>query len=176
MKKEDKIIAIENIAKTIQEYSCFYLTETAGLDAEKTTALRRACNKADIKLMVVKNTLLHKALESLEGDYTELYGALHGSTSLMLANVGNAPAKLLKEIRKADKDAVLPRLKAAYVEETIYMGEDQLDALCAIKSKNELIADVVALLQSPAKNVISALTSGGTKLHGILETLSKKEA
>lgn len=176
MKKEDKIIAIENIAKTIQEYSCFYLTETAGLDAEKTTALRRACNKADIKLMVVKNTLLHKALESLEGDYTELYGALHGSTSLMLANVGNAPAKLLKEIRKADKDAVLPRLKAAYVEETIYMGEDQLDALCAIKSKNELIADVVALLQSPAKNVISAITSGGTKLHGILETLSKKEA
>ena len=176
MKKEDKIIAIENIAKTIQEYSCFYLTETAGLDAEKTTDLRRACNKADIKLMVVKNTLLHKALESLEGDYTELYGALHGSTSLMLANVGNAPAKLLKEIRKADKDAVLPRLKAAYVEETIYMGEDQLDALCAIKSKNELIADVVALLQSPAKNVVSALTSGGTKLHGILETLSKKEA
>ena len=176
MKKEDKIIAIENIAKTIQEYSCFYLTETASLDAEKTTDLRRACNKADIKLMVVKNTLLHKALESLEGDYTELYGALHGSTSLMLANVGNAPAKLLKEIRMADKDAVLPHLKAAYVEETIYMGEDQLDALCAIKSKNELIADVVALLQSPAKNVISALTSGGTKLHGILETLSKKEA
>ena len=175
MKKEDKIIAIENIAKTIQEYSCFYLTETAGLDAEKTTDLRRACNKADIKLMVVKNTLLHKALESLEGDYTELYGALHGSTSLMLANVGNAPAKLLKEIRKADKDAVLPRLKAAYVEETIYMGEDQLDALCAIKSKNELIADVVALLQSPAKNVVSALTSGGTKLHGILEALSNKE-
>lgn len=176
MKKEDKIIAIENIAKTLQEYSCFYLVETAGLNAEKTTALRRACNKAEVKLMVVKNTLLHKALESLEGDYSELYAALHGSTSLMLANVGNAPAKLIKEIKKADKDATLPRLKGAYVEETIYMGEDQLDALVAIKSKNELIADVVALLQSPAKNVISALTSGGTKLHGILETLSKKEA
>ncbi|MCM1076419.1 MAG: 50S ribosomal protein L10 [Bacteroides sp.] len=175
MKKEDKIIAIENIAKTLQEYSCFYLTETAGLNAEKTTALRRACNGADIKLMVVKNTLLHKALESLEGDYSELYGALHGSTSLMLSNVGNAPAKLLKDIKKADKDAVLPRLKAAYVEETVYMGEDQLDTLVAIKSKNELIADVVALLQSPAKNVISALSSGGNKLHGILETLSKKE-
>ena len=175
MKKEDKIIAIENIAKTLQEYSCFYLTETAGLDAEKTTALRRACNKADVKLMVVKNTLLHKALESLEGDYSELYGALHGSTSLMLANVGNAPAKLIKEIRKADKDATLPRLKAAYVEETVYMGEDQLDALCAIKSKNELIADVINLLQSPAKNVISGLQSGATKLHGILETLSTKE-
>lgn len=176
MKKEDKIIAIENIAKTLQEYSCFYLTETAGLDAEKTTALRRACNKADVKLMVVKNTLLHKALESLEGDYSELYGALHGSTSLMLSNVGNAPAKLIKDIKKADKDATLPRLKGAYVEETIYMGEDQLDALVAIKSKNELIADIVALLQSPAKNVISALSSGGNKLHGILETLSKKEA
>ncbi len=176
MKKEDKIIAIENIAKTLGEYGCFYLVETAGLDAEKTTALRRACNKADVKLLVVKNTLLHKALESLEGDYSELYDALHGSTSLMLANVGNAPAKLIKDIKKADKEATLPRLKAAYVEETIYMGEDQLDALCAIKSKNELIADVIALLQSPAKNVVSALTSGGSKLHGILETLSKKEA
>ncbi|MDE6122937.1 MAG: 50S ribosomal protein L10, partial [Duncaniella dubosii] len=106
----------------------------------------------------------------------ELYGALHGSTSLMLSNTGNAPAKLIKDIRKADKDATLPRLKAAYVEETVYMGEDQLDTLVAIKSKNELIADVVALLQSPAKNVISALSSGGNKLHGILETLSKKEA
>ena len=149
--------------------------ETAGLNAEKTTALRRACNKADIKLLVVKNTLLHKALESLEGDYAELYSALHGATSLMLCNTGNAPAKLIKEFLKGDKDAKLPALKAAYVEETVYVGADQLDALCAIKSKNELIADVVALLQSPAKNVVSALTSGGTKLHGILETLSKKE-
>ena len=176
MKKEDKIIAIQNIAKTIQEYGCFYLVETAGLDAEKTTALRRACNKADIKLMVVKNTLLHKALESLEGDYTELYGVLHGSTSLMLSNTGNAPAKHIKDILKADKEAKLPAFKAAYVEETIYVGADQLDTLVAIKSKNELIADVVALLQSPAKNVISGLQSGANKLHGILETLSKKEA
>ena len=173
MKKEDKIIAIQNIAKTIQEYGCFYLVETAGLDAEKTTALRRACNKADIKLMVVKNTLLHKALETLEGDYTELYQALKGSTSLMCTNVGNAPAKLLKDFVK--KGDTLPMLKGAYVEETVYLGADQLDALAAIKSKHELIADVVALLQSPAKNVISALTSGGSKLHGILETLSQKE-
>lgn len=175
MKKEDKIIAIQNIAKTIQEYGCFYLVETAGLDAEKTTSLRRACNKADIKLMVVKNTLLHKALESLEGDYTELYGVLHGSTSLMLSNTGNAPAKLIKEILKADKEAKLPAFKAAYVEETIYVGADQLDTLVAIKSKNELIADVVALLQSPAKSVISALQSGAGKIHGILETLSNRE-
>lgn len=175
MRKEDKEIAIAKIADTLKAYSCFYLVETAGLDAEKTSALRRACFNADIKLMVVKNTLLHKALEHMDGDYSEIYGALKGATSVMFSNVGNAPAKLIKEILKKDKDAKLPALKAAYVEETVYVGADQLDTLASIKSKNELIADVVALLQSPAKNVVSALTSGGTKLHGILETLSKKE-
>ena len=173
MKKEDKALIIAQIAETLKEYSCFYLTETAGLDAEKTSQLRRECFKNDIKLMVVKNTLLRKALETLEGDYSELYPAMKESTSVMFSNVGNAPAKLLKDFRK--KEDTLPRLKGAYVEETIYVGEDQLDALCSIKSKNELIADVVALLQSPAKNVVSALQSGATKIHGILETLSKKE-
>lgn len=173
MKKEDKGIIINQIAETLKQYSGFYLVETAGLDAEKTSELRRACNKADIKLVVVKNTLLHKALETLEGDYTELYGALKGSTSLMCTNVGNAPAKLLKDFVK--KGDTLPALKGAYVEETVYLGADQLDALASIKSKTELIGDVIALLQSPAKNVVSALTSGGGKLHGILETLSKKE-
>lgn len=174
MKKEEKGLIISKIADTIKEYSCFYLVETAGLDAEKTSALRRECFKSDIKLMVVKNTLLHKALEQMEGDYSELYPALKGASSLMCCNVGNAPAKLLKKFRQ--KDDVLPRLKAAYVEETVYVGEDQLETLSNIKSKNELIADVVALLQSPAKNVISALQSGGNTIHGILETLSKKEA
>ena len=174
MKKEEKGLIISKIAETIKEYGCFYLVETAGLDAEKTSALRRECFKNDIKLMVVKNTLLHKALETLDGNYEELYPALKGASSLMCANVGNAPAKLLKSFRK--KADVLPRLKAAYVEETIYVGEDQLETLANIKSKNELIADVVALLQSPAKNVISALQSGGNTIHGILETLSKKEA
>lgn len=173
MKKEDKGLIINKIAETLKEYSGFYLVETAGLNAEKTSALRRACAKSDIKLMVVKNTLLHKALEATEGDFQELYPVLKGSTSVMFTNVGNAPAKLLKDFVK--KEDVLPCLKAAYVEETVYVGADQLDALASIKSKNELIADVVALLQSPAKNVVSALTSGGTKLHGILETLSKKE-
>lgn len=173
MKKEDKGLIINKIAETLKEYSGFYLVETAGLNAEKTSALRRACAKSDIKLMVVKNTLLHKALEATEGDFQELYPVLKGGTSVMFTNVGNAPAKLLKDFVK--KDDVLPCLKAAYVEETVYVGADQLDALASIKSKNELIADVVALLQSPAKNVVSALTSGGTKLHGILETLSKKE-
>lgn len=173
MKKEDKAIIIGKIADTLKEYSCFYLVETAGLNAERTSELRRACAKDDIKLMVVKNTLLHKALEGMDGDFSELYPTLKESTSLMCSNTGNAPAKLLKNFKK--KDDVLPRLKAAYVEETVYVGEDQLETLATIKSKNELIADVVALLQSPAKNVVSALQSGGSKLHGILETLSKKE-
>ncbi len=173
MKKEDKALVIERIVDTLKAYNGFYLVETTGLDAEKTSALRRACFKADIKLLVVKNTLLHKALEQLDGDFSELYPALKESTSLMCTNVGNAPAKLLKDfVQKGD---TLPALKAAYVEETVYFGADQLDALASIKSKNELIADVIALLQSPAKNVVSALTSGGTKLHGILETLSNKE-
>ena len=172
MKKEDKSLVISNIVDTLKEYSCFYVTETAGLNAEKTAALRKACFKADVKLLVVKNTLLKQALEQLDGDYSELYPTLKGSTSLMCSNVGNAPAKLIKSGVK--KEDTLPRLKAAYVEETVYVGADQLETLANIKSKNELIADVVALLQSPAKNVVSALTSGGTKLHGILETLSNK--
>jgi large subunit ribosomal protein L10 len=173
MRKEEKAVIIDRIAETLKEYSCFYLVEANGLNAERTSQLRRACNGADIKLMSVKNTLLHKALESLEGDYSEIFAALHGTTSIMFSNVGNAPAKLLKDFVK--KGDTLPALKAAYVEGTVYLGADQLEALCAIKSKNELIADVVALLQSPAKNVISALNSGATKLHGVLETLSKKE-
>ena len=173
MKKEDKAIIINEIVDTIKSYNGFYLVETAGLDAEKTSALRRACFNADIKLVVVKNTLLHKALEQLEGDYSELYPCLKESTSLMCTNVVNAPAKLLKYfIKKGD---TLPLLKGAYVEGTAYVGADQMDALAAIKSKNELIADVIALLQSPAKNVISALQSGANTIHGVLETLSKKE-
>ncbi len=173
MKKEDKALIIDKIADTLRQYSGFYLVETAGLDAEKTSALRRACFDADIKLVVVKNTLLHKALESLDGDYSELYPALKESTSLMCTNMGNAPAKLLKDfVKKGDE---LPKLKGAYVEETVYLGADQLDALAAIKSKHELIADVIALLQSPAKNVVSALQSGATTIHGLLETLSNKE-
>ena len=175
MKKEDKQVIIDNIASTLKEYSAVYLTQTTGLDAEMTSALRRAAFKADVKIIVVKNTLVKKAMEMSDVDYSGLYPALAGSTSLMLSNTGNAPAKLIKDFLKKNKNAKLPLLKAAFVEDSVYMGAEQLDALCSIKSKNELIADVVALLQSPAKNVVSALTSGGTKLHGILETLSNKE-
>ncbi len=172
MRKEDKSLIIEKIANTINEYGCFYLTDTTGMNAEQTSALRRACFNADVKMVVVKNTLLHKALEQSEIDYSELYPVLSGTTAMLFANVGNAPAKTIKAFHS--KENQMPILKAAFVEETVYVGADQLDTLASIKSKNELIADVVALLQSPAKNVISALQSSGNKLHGILETLSNK--
>ena len=173
MKKEDKTLLIEKIGETLKEYSCVYLVQSQGLNAEKTSALRRACFQDGIKMLCVKNTLLKKAFEASEIDYSELYGLLHGETTLLLSNVGNAPAKMLKKFR--DKKETLPMLKGAFVEESVNVGEEMLDTLAAIKSKNELIADVIALLQSPAKNVISALNSGATKLHGILETLSNKE-
>ena len=172
MKKEDKAQVIEMIGNTLSQYSAVYLTQTQGLDAEKTSALRRACFKGDIRMLCVKNTLLKEAFKNSDVDFSGLYDLLHGETTLLLSNVGNAPAKLIKNFRK--KDDTLPMLKGAYVEESVYVGEDQLEVLANIKSKNELIADVIALLQSPAKNVVSALQSGGNKLHGILETLSNK--
>ena len=172
MKNVDKALVIEKIGNTLAEYSCVYLTQTAGLNAEKTSALRRECFKSEVKMLCVKNTLLKKAFEASDLDYSGLYDTLHGETTLMLSNVGNAPAKLIKKFRQ--KDDTLPMLKGAFVEETVYIGEENLETLANIKSKNELIADVVALLQSPAKNVISALQSGGNTIHGVLETLSKK--
>ena len=146
------------------------MVDVTAMNAAATSELRRACFKAGIKLMLVKNTLLHKALESLEEDFSPLYNSLVGTTAIMFSNVANAPAKLIKD--KA-KDGI-PGLKAAYAEESFYVGADQLDALVAIKSKNEVIADVIALLQSPAKNVISALQSGGNTLHGVLKTLGER--
>lgn len=172
MKKEDKAIIIANIGDQLKNYSCVYLTQTAGLDAEKTSALRRACFNGDIKMLCVKNTLLKAAFEASENDYSGLYDLLHGETTLLLCNTGNAPAKMIKKFR--DKNDTLPMLKGAYVEETVYVGEESLETLANIKSKTELIGDIITLLQSPAKNVISGLQSGANKLHGILETLSNK--
>ncbi|MFA5649899.1 MAG: 50S ribosomal protein L10 [Proteiniphilum sp.] len=171
MKKEDKQQIIEQIAANLQEYENFYLTDIATLDAAKTSNLRRECSKQDIKLMVVKNTLLQKAFESLEENYEELYPVLKGNTAIMFSNVANAPAKLIDKY-KADK---VPSLKGAYVQESFFVGAETLKDLVSIKSKTELIGDVIALLQSPAKNVISALQSGGSLLHGVLQTLSEKE-
>jgi large subunit ribosomal protein L10 len=171
MKKEDKSAVIKQIATTIGEYSHFYLTDIATLNASKTSSLRRECNKEQIKLVVVKNTLFKKALEQLDGDYSALSPALKGNTAIMFSNNANSPAKLIKSFSKGSD---IPKLKAAYVQEGFYVGAENLDLLVAIKSKNELIADLIALLQSPAKNVISALSSGGQTIHGVLKTLAER--
>jgi len=170
MIKEDKNAVISQIAETVKQYSHFYLVDLTAMNAAATSNLRRKCFNSDIKLLVIKNALLQKALESLEVDYSPLFGSLKGATSVMFTNVGNAPAKLIKEVGKEG----IPGLKAAYVEESFYIGADQLEALISVKSKNEVIADVIALLQSPAKNVISALQSGGNTIHGVLKTLAER--
>jgi len=172
MKKEDKSIVIEQLASTIATYGGFYVTDLTALNAADTSSLRRRCFKDGVKLVVVKNTLLKKALESLDTDFEPLYDSLKGNSALMFSSVANVPAKLIKDFAK---DKPVPALKAAYVEESFYIGPDQLEALIHIKSKNELIGDVIALLQSPAKNVVSALQSGGNILHGVLKTLGERE-
>ena len=170
MRKEDKNVIIERLGEKLKEYPHFYLVDVTGMNAQATSDLRRKCFGAEIKMIVVKNTLLHKAFEAAEIDYSPLYGSLKGTTAVFFAQVANAPAKLIKEVGKSG----IPALKAAYAEEGFYVGADNLDALCAIKSKNEVIADVVALLQSPAKNVISALQSAGQTIHGVLKTLGER--
>lgn len=170
MRKEEKATIIETISSTIKEYDNFYLTDISTLNAAKTSLLRAECYKSDIKLMVVKNTLLEKALEALDTDFSELAPALKGNTAIMFCNIANAPARLIDKYKKEG----IPSLKAAYVQESFYVGSENLQALVNIKSKNELLGDVIGLLQSPIKNVVSALQSGGNTIHGVLETLSKK--
>ena len=171
MRKEDKNIIINELTEQIKNNKHFYLTDISTLDATDTSSLRRKCFEQNIKLRVVKNTLLKKALEKSEGEFDGLYDALKESTSIMFTEVGNLPARLIKEFRKT-KDR--PVLKAAYVEECLYVGENQLEALVNLKSKEELIGDIILLLQSPMKNVVSSLQSGGQKITGILKTLSEK--
>ncbi len=171
MRKEDKAVLIDQLVETLKSYSHFYLVDIEGLNAEKTSALRRLCFEKEIKLMVVKNTLIKKAIATVDGELSGLDTAFAGNTAVMFANVGNAPAKVIKEFAAQNEK---PVLKGAYVENSVY-GAGSLEELVSIKSKEELIADVIALLQSPAKNVISALQgAAGNKIHGVLETLSKK--
>jgi large subunit ribosomal protein L10 len=172
MKKEEKQKAIDSLAEQLKNNNHFYLTDISDLNVETTNKLRRLCFRRNIQLQMVKNTLLKKAMERAEKDYDSLYDILKGSTSIMFAEAGNAPAKLIKEFRKTSKR---PILKGAFVEETCYLGDNQLDFLVNIKSKNELIGDIIAMLQSPAKNVISALQTGSSTLAGIVKTLSEKE-
>jgi large subunit ribosomal protein L10 len=172
MRKEDKNQLVESLVEQLNNNNIIYLADTADLNAQQTSDLRRLCFKREIKMTMVKNTLLKRAMEKSEKNLDELYTVLKGSTSLMFSDTGNAPAKLIKEFRKsADK----PLLKGAFVEEVSYLGDDQLDALVNIKSKDELIADLIALLQSPIKNVMSGLQSGGQNLTGILKTLSDRQ-
>ena len=172
MTKEEKLVVINSLTEQLQAYPHFYITNIEALNAEQTASLRRECFESNVKLVVVKNTLLAKALEKAEKADAELVKVLEGPTSVLFAHVAKAPAVLIKEFRKkADK----PVLKAAFAEGGVYVGDDKLDALCNIKSKEELIGDIIALLQSPAKNVISALQANvGQKIAGIVKTLESR--
>ncbi|MFD2099569.1 50S ribosomal protein L10 [Flagellimonas iocasae] len=172
MTREEKATVIEDLTAQLAENANIYLADISGLDAIATSNLRRACFKANIKLAVVKNTLLAKAMEASDKEFGELPGVLKGNTSMMFSETGNAPAKLIKDFRKKSDR---PLLKGAFIAEAIYIGDENLEALVNIKSKEEVIGDIIGLLQSPAKNVISGLKSGGGKLAGILKTLSEKE-
>ncbi len=171
MTKEQKAQKIQDLTDKLSSVKNLYLTDIAGLNAVQTTALRRACFKANIKLSVVKNTLLAKAMQASDKDFGDLQEVLKGNTSLMFSEVGNTPAKLIKTFRKKYEK---PLLKGAYIGEAIYIGDNQIDILESIKSKEELIGEIITILQSPAKNLISALQSGGSNISGILKTLSKR--
>ena len=172
MRREEKDVIIDDLAQRLNDTKHFYLTDISSLNAEETSNLRRKCFEKEIGLLVVKNTLLRKAMEKSEGDFNDLYDVLKDSTSIMFSETGNIPAKLIKEFRKTLEK---PVLKAAYVEESIYIGDDQLETLSNIKSKDELLGDLAMLLQSPAINLVSALASSGSQLAGALKTLSEKE-
>ena len=172
MTREEKSVVIEELTAQLADNTNIYLTDISGLDAATTSNLRRACFKSNIKLAVVKNTLLEKAMEASDKDFGELPSTLKGNTSVMYSETGNAPAKVIKEFRKKSEK---PLLKGAFIEEAIYVGDELLDTLVDIKSREELIGEIVTLLQSPAKNVISALKSSGGTIAGIVKTLSEKE-
>jgi large subunit ribosomal protein L10 len=174
MRKEEKKVLIDALTQQLKENNNFYITDIASLNAENTSDLRRLGFKNEIQMVMVKNTLLRKAMENVDKDYSELYSTLVGNTLIMFSEAGNAPAKMIKEFRKKTKKDK-PIIKGAFIEEATYLGDDQLDFLVSIKSKDELVADIVALLQSPVKNVVSALQSGSGILTGILKTLSEKE-
>jgi large subunit ribosomal protein L10 len=173
MNKNEKQLMIDDLSKRLDDNNVIYITDISDLDAVATSSLRRQCFAKNIKLSVVKNTLLKKAMENVQGkNLSELYDILPGPTAIMLSDTGNLPAKLIKDFRKKNDK---PILKGAFVEESVYVGDDQLDSLVDIKSKDELLGEIVGLLQSPAKNVISALTSSKSTIAGLVKTLSEKE-
>jgi large subunit ribosomal protein L10 len=172
MNKQEKNDMIATLEGMLTDNKNFYLADISGLTAEQNSALRRLCFKREVSLQVVKNTLLKKALEKNGADFSELYSALVGNTSIMQAEASNTPAKVIKEFRSKQNEK--PILKAAYLEESLYIGDENLSTLADLKSKNELIGDIITLLQSPAKNVIASLQSGGNKLSGIVKALQER--
>ncbi|MDD3280339.1 MAG: 50S ribosomal protein L10 [Bacteroidales bacterium] len=171
MRKEEKTKIIDEIAALLSSYDNVYVADLTGLTVEKSNNLRRLCFRKGVKLKMVKNTLLKKAMEQLDTDYSEMYPALHGNSAIMLSEIGNVPARIIKDFRIKSP---IPALKVAFIDKSIYLGDCQLDALYHLKTKEELVGDIIGLLQSPARNVISALQSGGGKLAGIVKTLSEK--
>jgi large subunit ribosomal protein L10 len=172
MTREEKAQAIQSLVDSLENASYIYITDAGGLNVDSINQFRRTCFQRGVEYKVVKNTMLRKALERIDSErYQGLYDALHGETSIMVSDIGNVPAKLLKDFRTKNEK---PLLKAAYIDQAIYLGDESLDSLAALKSKNELIGDIIGLLQSPAKNVISALSSGGNKLAGIVKALEER--
>ncbi len=169
--REQKAQQIDELTQKLSEYNVIYLVDILGLNAQTTSDLRRACHKEDVKLQVVKNTLLKQAMDNSDKDFGDLVDVLVGNSALMLSDTGNKPAKIIKNYRKKSNK---PQLKGAWIEEGVYLGDEQLDNLVSIKSKEELLGEIIGLLQSPVKNVLSALQSGGGKIAGILKTLSEK--
>ncbi len=173
MKKAEKFQIIESLTETLKGNEFVYLADTSDLNADSVSRLRRLCFRRNVKMQVVKNALLRKAMEASEKNFAPLFDVLKGHTTIMTADSGKVPAQLIKEFRKTSPK---PILKGAYIQDSFYVGDDQIDALIALKSKEELLGELIGLLQSPAKNVISALKSGGNIIAGVLKTLSEKEA
>ena len=171
MTREEKNKAIDELSAQLVENKNFYLTDIAGLNAASNSDLRRLCYKSNVQIQVIKNTLLRKAMEKNDIDFAEMYDSLKGNTAIMFSETTNAPAKIIKEFRKKQDK---PVLKSAFIEESFYFGDDQVEVLCSLKSKEELIGEIIGLLQSPPKNVISSLQSAGSTLSGIIKTLSER--
>ncbi len=171
MKKEEKYEVVNALAEQIREYGNFYITDTSNLTVAKVNSIRRKCFESDIKILVAKNSLIKKAVETIGGDFTPMYDALKGSSSVMFSKSSTAPAKLIKELRRSGEK---PLLKVAYIDSAFFIGDNQLDTLVNLKSKEQLVGEIIGLLQSPAKNVISALQSGGNILAGVVKTLQER--
>ncbi len=173
MNREEKQEVVLALQEKMQEYGNFYIADTSGLSVEKVNNIRRKCFESGIEMKVAKNTLIKIAIDGLEGDSSEIHAALKGQSALLFSKVGNGPAKLIKSLRKG-KGNDKPQLKAAYIDTAIFVGDHNLDSLVSLKSKEELVGEIIGLLQSPAKNVISALQSGGSKIAGIVKTLQER--